>query len=125
MYAQLQRRSAEPTQELRRKAGQWLRELRERRGLSQRELAKMVNAEYYTLISQVEHGRGRIPPDGYLLWAAALGVEPGAFVRRLMSYYDTVTYSVIFEREPRIQVSTKSTKHFPAPSLAIVRVRKQ
>ena len=50
---------------LRKEAGRWLRELREKRGLSQRELADKVGAEIYTLIAQLEHGRGRIPPDRY------------------------------------------------------------
>jgi ribosome-binding protein aMBF1 (putative translation factor) len=86
---------------LRNSAGRWLRELREKRGLSQRELAQKVGAEYYTLISQLEHGRGRIAPDRYLVWAKALGVEPREFVRQLMFYYDPVTYDIIFGRERR------------------------
>ena len=67
---------------LRKEAGRWLRELREKRGLSQRELADKVGAEVYTLISQLEDGRGRIPPDRYLVWAEALEIEPGELARR-------------------------------------------
>jgi len=67
---------------LRKETGRWLRELREKRGLSQRELADKVGAEVYTLISQLEHGRGRIPPDRYLVWAQALEIEPGELARR-------------------------------------------
>jgi transcriptional regulator with XRE-family HTH domain len=96
MYTHPQRRSTKLTKKLRNQAGNWLRELRENRGLSQRELAERVGAEYYTFISQLENGRGRIPPDRYLVWADALGVEPRAFVRTLMSYYDPVTYNIIF-----------------------------
>src|SRR5262247_4638174 len=99
MYTHPQRRSSKLTQKLRSKAGSWLRELREKRGLSQRDLAQMVGAEYYTFISQLEHGRGRIPPDRYLVWADALGVNPREFVRGLMSYYDPVTYQIIFGSE--------------------------
>lgn len=98
MYTHPQRRTAKLTQKLRDQAGRWLRELREKRGLSQRGLAQKVGAEYYTFISQLEHGRGRIPPDRYLLWADALGVEPREFVRGLMAYYDPVTYNIIFGR---------------------------
>jgi transcriptional regulator with XRE-family HTH domain len=101
MYTHPQRRSAKLTQKLRSEAGRWLRELREKRGFSQRELAKKVGAEHYTFISQLELGRGRIPPDRYLVWADALGIKPSEFVRRLMSYYDPVTYSIIFGRPPR------------------------
>jgi transcriptional regulator with XRE-family HTH domain len=96
MYTNPQRRSAKLTQQLRNQAGEWLRELRERRGLSQRRLAQMVGAGYHTFISQVENGRGRIPPDGYLVWAHALGVEPRGFVLGLMSYYDPATYNIVF-----------------------------
>ena len=82
---------------LRKEAGRWLRELREKRGLSQHQLAEIVGAEDYSLISRLENGhRGHIPPDRYLHWAYALGVEPRIFVRRLMSYYDPVTYKIIF-----------------------------
>jgi DNA-binding XRE family transcriptional regulator len=76
---------------LRKQAGRWLHELRENCGLSQSELAAKVGAEYYTFISQLETGRGRIPPDRYLVWASALNVEPQEFVRTLMSYYDPDT----------------------------------
>ena len=86
---------------LRKKAGRWLRELREKRGFSQRELANKVGAEVYTLISQLEHGRGRIPPDRYLVWADALGIEPGEFVQRLTYYYDPRTYKVVFQEHAR------------------------
>jgi len=97
MYTHPQRRSSALTQKLRNQAGSWLRELRERRGLSQRELAAQVGAEYYTFISQLETGRGRIPPDRYLAWAHALGVDKRDFVRTLMSYYDPVTYGILFD----------------------------
>ena len=96
-----QQRSAKLRQKLRSDAGLWLRELREKRGLSQRELAKKVGAEYYTLVSLLEHGRGRIRPEDYVVWAKALGVALGPFVRRLMSYYDPVTYGILFAGNPR------------------------
>ena len=108
MYTHPQRRSAKLTQKLRQEAGRWLRELREQRGLSQRDLAQKVGAEYYTFISQLEHGRGRIPPDRYLVWARALAVEPREFVQGLMSYYDPVTYDIVFGRESRPEGSAAS-----------------
>jgi transcriptional regulator with XRE-family HTH domain len=97
MYSNPQKLSSNEVLELRREAGRWLKELREAQGLSQRNLADLVDAEYYTFISQLESGRGRIPPDRYLLWAEALGVEPRLFVRRLMRYYDPVTHTILFQ----------------------------
>ena len=96
MYSNPQKLSQDGVLELRQEAGRWLRELREARGLSQRGLADRVGAEYYTFISQLESGRGRIPPDRYRIWAKALGVDPKTFVRTLMQYYDPVTYEIIF-----------------------------
>jgi transcriptional regulator with XRE-family HTH domain len=101
MYTHTQRRSNQSTRELRRKAGRRLRELREKRGLSQREMEQKVGAEHHTFISQLELGRGRIPPDRYLDWADALGVGAREFVCELMSYYDPVTYEIIFAGAPR------------------------
>jgi transcriptional regulator with XRE-family HTH domain len=96
MYTNPQHRSDPQVHELRREAGVWLKELRERRGMSQRQLASKLGAEYYTFISQLETGRGRIPPDRYREWAEALGVEPAEFVKTLMQYYDPVTYEILF-----------------------------
>jgi transcriptional regulator with XRE-family HTH domain len=123
MYTHPQRRSTKLTQKLRNEAGGWLRELREKRGLSQRGLAERVGAEYYTFISQLENGRGRIPPDRYLVWAEALGVEARAFVRTLMSYYDPVTYKIIFGEapEPRTRVRRSS---LPSPNVDKSRKRR-
>jgi transcriptional regulator with XRE-family HTH domain len=96
MYGNPQKRSAAEVQDLRREGGRWLKELRERAGLSQRELAAKVGAEYYTFISQLETGRGRIPPDRYTQWAEALGVSARDFVRDLMRYYDPLTHGILF-----------------------------
>jgi len=86
MHSLSKKRAAKVTQKQRKRrkeAGLWLRELRERRGLSQRELAEAVGVEVYTVISQLEHGYGVIPPDRYAIWAEALGIEPDEFVRQL------------------------------------------
>lgn len=96
MYGNPQRRDAPETLELRRQAGRWLKTLREEAGLSQRQLATKIGSDYYTFISQLESGRGRIPPDKYLVWASALGLEAKAFVKEIMRYYDPVTYDILF-----------------------------
>jgi transcriptional regulator with XRE-family HTH domain len=96
MYSNPQKLSQSGVLELRQQAGRWLRELREARGLSQRGLADRVGAEYYTFITQIEAGRGRIPPDRYAAWATALGVEAKAFVQTVMRFYDPVTYEIVF-----------------------------
>ena len=96
MYGNPQKRTSSEVLEMRREAGRWLHELREQAGLSQRELAARVGTEYYTFVSQLENGRGRIPPDRLLVWARALNVEPREFVKTLMRYYDPVTFDILF-----------------------------
>ena len=97
MYGNPQRRSSSDVQDLRREGGRWLKTLRESAGLSQRQLAAKVDAEYYTFISQLETGRGRIPPDRYAEWAAALGVPIKEFVRGILRYYDPITHDILFD----------------------------
>ena len=99
MYSNPQKRSAKETQDLRQEAGLWLRELREKAGLSQRDLATAIGAEYYTFISQLETGRGRLPPDKYEVWAKAVGISTYDLVKRLMRYYDPVTFDILFGDE--------------------------
>ncbi len=82
---------------LRRKAGQWLRLRREKLGLSQRDLARLVNIEYYTFISQIEAGRGRVPSDRLIFWARALEMDPREFAITLMQFYDPHTHRLIFQ----------------------------
>jgi len=99
MYGNPQRRSASEVQDLRREGGRWLKERREAAGLSQRQLAAKVGADYYTFISQLETGRGRIPPDRYRDWALALEVQEKVFVRELLRFYDPITYEILFSEE--------------------------
>lgn len=97
MYAHQQKLASDEVQELRREGGRYIRELREARGLSQRQLASLIGVEFYTFVSQIETGRGRIPPDSYRIWAEALGVDVRDFVQTLMQFYDPVTHRILFD----------------------------
>jgi transcriptional regulator with XRE-family HTH domain len=101
MYAHPQQGASYDVKHLREQAGVWLRSLREGVGLSQRELAARVGVEYYTFVSQIETGRGRIPPDRYEIWALALGMEPSVFVKELLRFYDPITFRVLFPQDVR------------------------
>jgi transcriptional regulator with XRE-family HTH domain len=90
-------------QKLRGRAGRWLKILRENAGLSQRDLAREVGIDYYTFVSQIESGRGRIPPERYVAFARAYRVEPRAFVTELMRYYDPVTHAVLFGEDGKAE----------------------
>ena len=97
MYGNHQRLATTEVQELRRDGGRWLRQCRENAGLSQRQLAHLVGAEYYTFISQLETGRGRIPPDRYYVWAKALKIPLKEFVKNILRFYDPVTFEILFD----------------------------
>ncbi len=96
MYSNPQKLGGDEVKALRCEAGLWLKGLREKRGLSQRQLAAKVGVDYYTFISQLETGRGRIPPDRYEAWAEALGVSAYDLVHKLMQYYDPISYKILF-----------------------------
>jgi transcriptional regulator with XRE-family HTH domain len=79
------------------KAGSWLREQRQKAGLSQMDLANKLGFKYYTFISQIENGFGRVPSQSMGDWARALGVRPSRFARVLLGYYDPALFHVLFE----------------------------
>ena len=89
---------AEPrSKQLRKQAGTWLKELRGRAGLSQIQLADVLGFKYYTFISQVENGFGRVPVESMEAWAKALGVDPTDFAKRLLSFYEPELHRLLFE----------------------------
>ena len=87
--------------ERRKKAGNWLKEVRARAGLSQIDLAQALGLKYYTFVSQVENGFGRIPTETLEAWARALGVEPSAFARELLAHYEPELHRLLFERKKK------------------------
>lgn len=96
MYLNIQKIAQSDVRDLRVAGGNWLKAMREKAGLSQRELAEKVDIGYYTFVSQLENGRGRLPPDRYEAWAAALNMDPKEFTRELMRYYDPITHRILF-----------------------------
>jgi transcriptional regulator with XRE-family HTH domain len=89
---------AEPqSKRLRKQAGAWLKELRGRAGLSQIQLAGVLGLKYYTFISQVENGFGRVPVESMEAWAKALGVNPSEFAKHLLSFYEPELYRLLYE----------------------------
>jgi transcriptional regulator with XRE-family HTH domain len=82
--------------QLRKQAGTWLKDLRAQAGLSQVELAQRLGLKYYTFISQVENGFGRVPTESMEGWATALGVDASDFARELLSYYDPELHRLLF-----------------------------
>ena len=90
-------RTEPQAKQLRKQAGAWLKELRGRAGLSQIQLADVLGFKYYTFISQVENGFGRVPVESMEAWAKALGADPTDFAKRLLSFYEPELYRLLFE----------------------------
>ena len=84
---------------LRRDGGIFIKALRTHAGLTQREVAVALNMNYYTMVSQMEAGTARIPPDTYVAYAKVMGVEHKLFTRKLMQYYDPHTYRSLWGNE--------------------------
>jgi transcriptional regulator with XRE-family HTH domain len=87
---------AAQTKILRQQAGRWLKVSRESAGLTQAELADQVGLRYYTFVSQVESGLGRLPIETQGAWAEALGLDAGDFARTLLRYYEPELYRLLF-----------------------------
>lgn len=83
-------------EERKRAAGEYLKMLREASGLTQLQVAKAIGLDYYTLVSQVENGKSRLPPERLEQWADALGADRKAVAKRLLHYYDPFTWAAIF-----------------------------
>jgi transcriptional regulator with XRE-family HTH domain len=85
------------SKELRKQAGGWLKELRARAGLSQIQLAEILGLKYYTFVSQIENGFGRVPVESMERWANALGVDPSHFAKHLIRFYEPELYRLLYE----------------------------
>ena len=98
MAASIQFANASPdAKQLRKAAGRWLQQERKEAGLSQIQLAERLGLKYYTFVSQVENGFGRVPTESMEAWARALGVKPAVFARRLLSFYEPELHRLLFE----------------------------
>ena len=85
------------TKSLRQDAGRWLKAAREAAGLTQAELAARVGLRYYTFVSQMESGVGRVPVESQGAWAQALGLDPEVFARTLLRHYEPELHRLLFE----------------------------
>lgn len=95
-YSHPQQGSAAEAAALRKKAGEHLKNLRMAVEKTQRDVANDCGFEYYTMISQIEAGRTRVPPQQLVAYAKSLKVSPKKLVKDLMQWYDPVTFEILF-----------------------------
>ena len=84
----------------RKQAGTWLKGLREQAGLTQMQLADRLGIKYYSFVSQVENGFGRLPNEKMEVWAQTLGVNPSQFAKRLISFYEPKLHRLLYKPKP-------------------------
>lgn len=84
------------TRQMRRDAGRWLGAQREKAGATQAQVAEHVGYRYYTFVSQVEGGHGRVPSEHFELWAQAINVDPQSFTKKLLGFYEPEIYRLLF-----------------------------
>jgi len=95
----LERSAASEARQLRKQAGDWLKQRRADAGLSQVDLAARLGLKYYTFISQVGNGFSRVPTETMEAWATELGLEPAAFAKHLLLYYEPELHRLLFGAE--------------------------
>lgn len=87
---------AAQTKVLRQQAGRWLKAAREHAGLTQAQLSEEVGLRYYTFVSQVESGVGRLPIETQAAWAKALRLDEAEFAKTLLAYYEPELHRLLF-----------------------------
>ena len=98
-YSHPQQGSAEEALKLRRKLGEILKGRRLELEMNQKDLADAVGFGYYTMVSQIESGRTRIPPERMMDYAKTLTMSPKEFGTMVLRHYDPFTFKMIFGKQ--------------------------
>jgi transcriptional regulator with XRE-family HTH domain len=81
----------------RRRCGSYLRKLRLAAELTQVALAEKIgDGVFYTFISQLESGRGFVPPERYEAFAKALGVDLQEFAIDMIRFSNPFAWAAIW-----------------------------
>jgi transcriptional regulator with XRE-family HTH domain len=108
-------RGTKPIYEVRKaKGGRWIARLRKDAELTQRAMANLLEIDYYTMISQVENGTVRVPPEGYRKWAHVLKVDPIEFAIKALMYYDPFVYAAIYGEPTKEDLETLPMGKLPS-----------
>ncbi len=91
---------SERAREMRREFGRVLKTWREARGLTQADVAASLGLKYYSFVSQVENGIGRIPQSLYGPWADALRVEREEFAWTALAALEPSLYELLCQHDP-------------------------
>ncbi len=76
-------------------AGSYLSSLRKSAEMTQKDLAEALDLKYYTFISQVENGQGRLPPYLWVKTANALKTNVKEFSLSMLRFYDPHAFMAV------------------------------
>jgi transcriptional regulator with XRE-family HTH domain len=91
-----QAHDSEELKAARKDAGAWLKKLRKDAGVTQLDVARACGYEYVTFISQIESGKGRIPPDKYETFAKVYNADPKWFAENYLRFTDPYMFKLLF-----------------------------
>lgn len=81
---------------MRKRAGAYIKALREESKQTQQDVAMKMGWTYYTMVSQIERGLSRIPPEDVVKMAAVLEVPAEELGKKVLYYYDPYLFHAIF-----------------------------
>jgi transcriptional regulator with XRE-family HTH domain len=102
--------------DLRRRSGEYLRSARHEAGLTQAQLASLVGLPYFTMISQLEQGRGYVPPDRYIEFANALGIDVKKFTMDQLRFQNPWAWAILFGTKRDIESLKDAPGRFSPPA---------
>lgn len=86
--------------------GQLLRNRREAMGFTQKDLARLLEIEYYTMISNMELGHMAVPPRLWVPLALALNMDRNEWSLRCLREIQPDVYEAIFDHKSIKEVSS-------------------
>ena len=85
----------EVTKKLRKTLGDRLKARRTKLKKTQKDVAEEVGFDYYTMVSQIESGAVRLPPDRITPYAKALKMPAAMLAGWMMQHYDPITWEAL------------------------------
>lgn len=83
----------------RKKLGRWIKSKRVQMDLTQKDVADHMGYGYTVMVSSVERGINRIPPEDWQKWAEILKVPVQEFAIRAFRHYDPLVADLVLGAE--------------------------
>lgn len=101
---------------LRKEAGAFLKKTRQAADLSGSQIAELTGLRTRQTVSQVENGWMRLPEQHLESWSRAVKIDPGYLAKRLLAYYEPITFKLIFHDDRTTKRQEKLKRHVKEPA---------